>query len=184
MTFRIPRGKHRARPLRFGIWWKRPVFIWNVLFEESCRYDLKTDDQFDTNKLIGVGYLRGWYRPDGVPWWKLWKYRVKDSARFGWRYWTDMDKIELSAYCYIGGRRMIEHLGFVEIGEPYRLQLSITKKTYVFDVYDPEQDKAVGASSIPHLHTKKLQYRLGVYFGGQSRAQHTMRIQIHNYGIR
>lgn len=165
MTFRIPRGKHRARPLRLGIWWKRPVFIWNVLFEESCRYDLKTDDQFDTNKLIGVGYLPGHHT---------------DSARFGWRYWQDMGKIELSAYCYIGGQRMIQHLGFVEIGEPYRFQLSITIKAYLFDVYDPEQDKAVGGCNIPHLHTKKLQYRLGCYFGGQSRAPHTMRIQIHN----
>lgn len=163
MTFRIPRGKHRARPLRFAFWWKRPVFVWNVLFEESCRYHLKTDDQFDTNKLIGIGYLPGHH---------------KDSARFGWRYWPDTGKIELSAYCYIGGRRMIEHLGFVEIGEPYRFKLNVTRLAYVFEVYDLEHDKAVGACSIPRLHAKRLQYRLGPYFGGDSVSPHTMRIQI------
>lgn len=178
MIFRIPKGKHRAVPLRFGIWWNRSVFIWNVLFEESCRYDLKTDDQFDTNKLIGIGYLRGWYRPDGVPWWKLWKYRVKDSARFGWRYWPDTGQIELSAYCYLNGRRMIEHLGFVEIGEPYRFQLNVTRQAYVFDVFDLEQDKPVAGCSIPHLHRKKLQYRLGPYFGGQATASHQIKIQL------
>lgn len=177
-TFRIPAGKHRARPLRFWLWWKRPVFIWNVLFEDSCRYDLKTDDQFDINKVIGISYVYGKFRPAKVPWWKLWAYHHNDGARFGWRYWTDTGKIELSAYCYIGSRRMILHLGFVEIGEPYRLQLNVTRLSYVFDVYDLEQDRAVGGCSIPHLHRKKLQYRLGPYFGGDSVSPAEMKIQI------
>lgn len=75
---------------------------------------------------------------------------------------------------------MIEHLGFVEIGEPYRFQLNVTRLAYVFDVYDLEQDKAVGGCNIPHLHRKKLQYRLGPYFGGDSTCDHDIKVQIQN----
>jgi hypothetical protein len=163
MIFRIPSGKHRARPLRFGLWWKRHVFAWRVEFTESCRYDLQTDDQLDVNKLIGIGYLPGHH---------------KHSARFGWRYWTDRGEIELSAYCYLNGRRLIQHIGFCEIENEYRFQLNITRNAYVFDVYDTIADKPVGACSIPHLHNKKLQYRLGTYFGGQSTAQHEIEINL------
>lgn len=163
MIFRIPSGKHRARPFRFGLWWNRPVFAWTVMFNESCRYDLGNDDQFDTNKLTGIGYLPNHHQ---------------HSARFGWRYWTDRGEIELTAYCYINGRRMIQHIGFVRIGGKYRLQLNVTRLAYVFDVYDLDADKTVGGCSIPKVHGKKLQYRLGPYFGGNQVAQHEMKIQI------
>lgn len=163
MIFRIPKGKHRARPLRFGIWYRRPVFTWTVQFDESCRYDLGNEDQFDTNKLIGIGYLPNHH---------------KDSARFGWRYWPDTKQIELSAYCYVSGRRVIYHIGLVEVGKEYRLSLHVTTLAYVFSVEDIDTKKVVGGCSIQHYHTKRLQYRLGPYFGGNAASPHDMTIQI------
>lgn len=62
MTFRIPAGKHRARPLRFGFWWRKNSFAWLVKFTDSCRYDLQNVDHGDTNKLIGFGYLPGHHK--------------------------------------------------------------------------------------------------------------------------
>ena len=163
MIFRIPSGKHRGRPFRFGIWWRRPVFTWQVTFDQSCRYDLKSVDQGDYNKLIGIGYL--WHHH-------------KDSARFGWRYWPDTGQIELSAYCYISGRRTIYHIALVEIGRKCRLQLNVTKLAYVFDVYDLDAGKSAGGCSLLHLHRKRLQYRLGLYFGGNAVAPNEMSIQL------
>lgn len=164
MIFRIHTGKHRARPLRFGLWWNRKSFAWSVKFTDSCRYDLKTDDQFDTNKLCGIGYIPGFHH--------------KDSARFGWRYWPDKGWVELMAYCYVGGKRIIQNLEFCEIGKTYHLQLNITEDSYVFNVFDPAFDKAVGGTSIPITHKKKLGYRLGVFFGGNRPASQDIQIQL------
>lgn len=177
MTFRIPKGKHRVRPLRFGLWWNRNHFKWSVLFTESCRYDLKTDDQFDTNKLVGVGYLRGWFRPAKASWWKLWAYHHKDSARFGWRYWTDRGEVELSAYCYVNGRRVIQHIGFCEVNKWYNIRLRVTHRSYLFEL-EEVTGKSIGVAVTQHNHSKKLQYRLGLYFGGNATAPTEMHIKI------
>jgi hypothetical protein len=163
MIFRIPRGKHRARPLRFGIWWRKNSFAWMVKFDESCRYDLGNEDQFDTNKLCGIGYLPGHHT---------------DSARFGWRYWTDLKQIELTAYCYVRGRRVIKHICFCEIGKVYRLRLQVLAAAYYFDVYEPDQVKSAGIVTVERFHEKKLKYRLGPYFGGNQVAPHEIKIEL------
>jgi hypothetical protein len=165
MIFHSPKGKHRARPLRIGIWRARPVFIWQVEFTPTCRYSLIGADQLDTNKLIGVGFLPGHH---------------VDSARFGWRYSPERGMVELLAYCYVRRRRVIEPIGFVEIGQPYRLQLNVTLRAYVFDVYGEREGMPIGACSISHHHRKKLQYRLGTYFGGNQPAPHDIKIKIEN----
>jgi hypothetical protein len=161
MIFRIPSGKHRARPLRPWFWWRRTHFSWVVKFDESCRYDLGTDDQFDTNKLVGIGYL--WHHH-------------KDSARFGWRYWTERKEIELSAYCYVSGRRVIQHICFCEIGKEYRIELRQLSTMYFFHAFD--NGKLMGVAEVPYDHNKVIGYCLGAFFGGQSVAPHEMNIEI------
>lgn len=183
MIFRIPSGKHRARPIRFGFWWRKTSFAWLVKFEESCRYNLGNDDQFDINKLIGIGYLS---RPrffvtklfNKFWFWKLKPIHWANSARFGWRYWTDRKEIELSAYCYVKGRREIRHVCFCEIGKEYRLRLQVLDHSYYFDVYEPTAIKAAGIVTVEHFHNKKFKYRLGPFFGGNRVAPHEMKIQI------
>lgn len=163
MIFRIPRGKHRARPLRFGFWFNRKSFSWTVKFTESCRYDLGNDDQFDTNKLIGIGYLPGHH---------------KESARFGWRYWTERKEIELSAYCYVNGRREIKHIGFCKIGIRYHIELTTLEKWYQFFLFEQGALVHFGNAAVQYYHNKKFKYRLGVYFGGNRKAPHEMKIEI------
>lgn len=163
MIFRIPAGRHRALPLRFGVWWKRNSFSWVVKFTDSCRYDLGNEDQFDTNKLVGIGYLPGHH---------------KDSARFGWRYWTDRKEIELTAYCYVNGRRVIQHVCFCKIGKEYRLRLQVLATCYYFDVYEAGEMKSAGIVTIERGHNKHFKYRLGTYFGGNQVAPHEMKIEL------
>lgn len=168
MTFRIPRGKHRARPFRFGLFWKRKAFKWHVLFEGTCRYDLKSDDQADINKLCGVGYLPGHHY---------------DSARFGWRYWVDRGEIELYAYCYVNGRRIFHHIGFCEIGKWYKISLFISqgqnnpKGLYYFTLDDIDGNP-IGDTEISHYNNNRLGWRLGVWFGGNNPAPHDIKIQL------
>jgi hypothetical protein len=163
MTSRIPAGKHRARPFRFGLWWNRSHFSWVVKFDESCRYDLGNEDQFDVNKLVGIGYL--------------WNHH-KNSARFGWRYWTERKEIELTAYCYVNGRRVIQHICFCEIGKEYALQLKVLSSSYYFAVSEKKHVDFVGTAWIDITHSKKLQYRLGCFFGGNQVAPHEMKIEL------
>jgi hypothetical protein len=158
--FRIPPGRHRARPLRFGLWWNKKQFNWVVKFDESCRYDLQSADQLDTNKLVGIGYLPGHHT---------------DSARFGWRYAINKDCIELMAYCYVNDNRIIKHIADAKIGESYNLRLTVGRSAYWFLAKGPGY---LGEISVGHKHKKKLQYRLGCYFGGNRTAPHEMKIKI------
>lgn len=163
MTFRIPSGKHRARPFRFGIWWNKIIYTWHVQFTESCRYDLGNNDQLDTNKLCGIGFLPGHH---------------KESARFGWRYDTASGLIEVLAYCYIKGQRVIEHIAFCEIGKNYRLELFSLVRSYHLTCCDLETHKPIYVVDINHGHKKKLSYRLGVFFGGNQKAPHEIKIEL------
>lgn len=167
MTFRIPAGHHRSRSFRFAVWWRRTSFSWVVKFDETCRYDLGNDDQFDTNKLVGIGYL---------------PHHHKNSARFGWRYWTERKEIELSAYCYVNGRRVIQHICFCEIGKEYRIKLQVLANSYYFDVYEQGSVKAAGVVFVDHFNRRKLKYGLWPYFGGNQVAPHDIKIELKKLG--
>lgn len=165
MIFRIPKGHHWAWPLRVWFWWNRKSFTRFVKFDDTCRYDLQSPDQFDTNKLFGIGYL---------PW------HHKDSARFGWRYWTERKEIEISAYCYVNGQRSITHIGFCEIGKTYQIELNPLGDSYYFRCYEVcnQYLNPNGGAVVTHGHKKKFMYRLGVFFGGNRKAPHEIKIQL------
>lgn len=162
VIFCIPSGKHRARPLRFGLWWHKRVFTWKVMFTDSCRYDLGHPDQLDVNKLCGIGYLPGHH---------------KHSARFGWRYWPDTDVIELLAYCYVNGERITKNIGYCRIGVEYRIELIAAHGHYLFTL-DDAAGNAIAQADVMHSNKRKLQYRLGVYFGGNATAPKDIHIKI------
>jgi len=180
MIFTIPAGKHRARPIRFGLWWRRTHFSWVVRFDESCKYYLGKVDQLDVNKLVGIGYLsrprvivtryfnRFWF-------WGLKPMHWTDGARFGWRYSAEKDKIEIMAYCYIDGEQIIDHLADAFIGESYMLKIEVVKTGYWLTVKGPGY---TAEKIYRHNHNKRLQYRLGLYFGGNQKAPHQMTVKI------
>ncbi|THU34236.1 hypothetical protein FAM09_24775 [Niastella caeni] len=165
MIYTIFKGRNRARPWRFGFWWNRKCFAWAVKFEESCRYDLQSGDQYDINKLVGIGYLPNHH---------------KHSARFGWSYQLETGKIELHAYCYVNGARVKKSIALCDIGKDYRIGLRISSFGYHFtcDEKHAFNYQGKGYVIIAHRHKKKFCYRLGIYFGGNQPAPHEMEIQI------
>lgn len=132
------------------------------MFTDSCRYNLESDDQFDTNKLCGIGYLPGHH---------------KHSARFGWRYVPVTDTVEVLAYCYVKGERITKNLGYCRIGVEYRIELIAAHGHYLFTL-DDMHDNSIGIADVMHSHRKKLQYRLGVYFGGNKTPDHDIYIKL------
>jgi hypothetical protein len=161
MTFRIPSGKHYARPWRFSLHWNRNAFAWKVKFTDSCRYEIQGNDQYDTNKLCGIGYL---------------PHHHNESARFGWRYSLLHDQIELSAYCYVNGQRVIKPICFIDIGKEYNIELTKLSTMYFFTC--SEVAKLLGSAEVPYDHNHKLGYGLYPFFGGQARAQHEIIIEL------
>lgn len=164
MTFHIPKSWHYAVPFFTWFWWNKKKLTRLVMFTDSCRYDLQSDDQLDTNKLFGVGYFHGFHHVD--------------SARFGWRYNKDINLIEILAYCYVNKERIIKPICACEIGKEYELKLHTGDKLYSFSIWDHEEEKYLGYVSVRYMHSKKFQYGLLPYFGGSRRAPHSMKIQL------
>lgn len=157
MIFRIPSGKHRARPTAFRIWWGKNVWKWRCSFGDSARYT--PDPEHDTNKLVGVGFL---------PW------HHKYSVRVGWRYMAT-GKIELSMYAYQEGVRMIKPICQVAINQVFYVSIGQTATERLVIVY--QNNEVLGKAGI-QAKRRRISYRLGLYFGGQNPAPHAINVLI------
>lgn len=147
----IPKGSHEAVGVRI----KNSKL--RVSFEPTCRYTLTGDDQIDINKLFGVGFLNG-----------LRNHRWL-SARWGWYYEPQSDRIILAAYSYKAGNRSIKELAKMGIGEVVELGLNITERGFEYSI----EGEVV---HVEEVEVKGMAYPLGVYFGGNQKAPHTMHI--------
>lgn len=159
-TYRIRQGSHRALPFSFGVYFGKKSMVRKVVFHEDCRYDLGNENQLDWNKLFGLGYL-----------WSL----HTDSARFSWRYKKEKDCIELGAYAYVSGERIMGYIGDVEIGMEAKMSLTIFQNGYNFYF---EQEGYSDTVTISKRVNKKVSYKLGLYFGGNEVSPHDMHVTI------
>jgi hypothetical protein len=160
MLFTISKGKHRAWPIRLGLFFKPAVIRRTVVFSDAT-YWIEGLDMLDTNKLFGLAFL-----PAGVH---------KESARFGWRY-DNARSIILSAYCYINGERIIKDL--CKVPQFYRITcaLYIQPENYVFDVLI--DGRPMANEYVPKFHKLKWAYPLGVFFGGNQAAPRAIKIEL------
>lgn len=159
-TYTIRKGKHRAWPWRFGLYLSKNKIRFRVIFDISCKYQIPGEDQQDINKLFGIGYF-----PD----------HHKESARFGWRYNEGINKIELFAYCYVSGQRITEFITSVPFHQSHVLQLNITSNFYHLIVV---KDSFEVSKSIQHKNKRNWSFPLGVFFGGNQPAPHTIKIEM------
>jgi len=134
-----------------------------VYFFQNCTYKL-TENYDQVNKLYGFS--------EGFHHW--------NSARIGWRC-TDGENIELLAYCYINGERVIKPM--ITCKPDSWIFCNIQNKTnkYVFKALSPnnqsitvsvDKDKSFSYYSLFKLFI----YRLFPYFGGKISAPHDMNI--------
>lgn len=158
----IRQGSHRALPLSFGLFIGKKSMTRKVIFHSDCRCDLGNDNQYDWNKLFGVGYL--------------WSPHT-DSARFGWRYNKQNDVIEIGAYAYVSGERTMNYIGSVPLEQECTLSLIISKKYYDFSLQYDGGTAGIG-DIIPKTTNKLFSYKMGLYFGGDEVAPHDMHVTI------
>ena len=134
---------------------------YQVLFDNTCKYELPKEDQEDINKLFG--YTLGFNHH-------------KDSARFGWFY---QDKtIHLHAYVYDNGVRKSKLIKNLDLNTQYVLTLVDEGDNWLFSVNDVWS--VIGSVKIPKSCEFKYGYKLWPYFGGNNTAPHDITIQM-NY---
>lgn len=163
-----------------------------VKFTDSCAYEIDPENQADWNKLCGQSW--GFF-----PLIKQYQMHY-NSSRFGWRYNTTTDCIEVAAYYYVNGQRFyendpskilsiprdIEKGGFKEVYLGI-IPLVTTQEviyTYCFDFKldsfgidfqgNGIQKLSQYSQNIPNLNG----FSAPIYFGGQTKAPHTIKIGI------
>jgi hypothetical protein len=167
MIFTTHKGKRRPAG-----WWKR-LRLWRnkktisvlVMFDQSAQYKLPADDQADTNKLFGLGFL--WNR--------------KYSARFCWNWNEQTHKINLYAYFHragmtdsanVNGAMDFVKLMELELFQFYRLSLRVRPDNYEFLVSSQSGQLEHKSIKVSKGHKKRWSYWLGPYFGGTRKAPH------------
>lgn len=158
MTYTIKQGNHYCTPFpipKLG----RLEMEQYVSFDDSCKYNLKTKDQYDINKLFGLSYGNHHYNSD----------------RIGWRYLVEEDVFELLTYSYINGVRIPSiSLGKVKANEKFRVRIQTLikngKRFVVFELNDKCVAKEYKVSKV------WIKYTLGLYFGGNRTAPHDMKV--------
>ena len=128
------------------------------------QYDLKSNDQYDINKLFGISY----------------GFHHRNSARFGWRWDLDKDKIEILAYVYKNGKRINEweqdiHIAYIDFFEFYEMEIQKNKNEYIFTL-KKDSDKKVYKKLIKSRAKCFFSYELFPYFGGNKKAPHDISI--------
>lgn len=158
MVYKIKKGKHKS--------WYLPKFIWRNTLDFSFQFLSEpsyicedSDNQEDINKIYGFS--------------DSWNHH-KHSIRIGWYYDTKIGSCNLVLYCYINGKRRIEHLGHLELNETISISLEILDDIYVITRKDfgkvyliPRKSKWWGPK-----------YLLFPYFGGQEKSPKDFLIKI------
>jgi len=151
------------------------TLIKRVRFTYSCRYTLDGADQKDWNKLFGIGF-------GFLPLSKQWEAHY-NSARWGWRYNPETDKIELSPYLYTEGLRLYaENMGIlcasINIMEEYEVVICPIKSAQKVHYVILRDDEVIYSALIPQQIPSLMGWEHPLYFGGNKVAPHDIKVFI------
>lgn len=90
-TYTIKKGKHSFFKFPKIVFNKKIIKV-EIMFTDSCKYNLGNKNQLDWNKIIG--FSRGFHH--------------HNSARLAWRWNPILEKIEITKYYYINKKRVID----------------------------------------------------------------------------
>jgi hypothetical protein len=135
-----------------------------VKFDSSCVYDVRQVDEGAYNKVFGLGFVGSANQRLGQP-----PHQV-DGVRVAWRWNPRQNQIDLGAYAYVSGQRVIQDLGSMRINEERRLTIRVD--------YDAKTYTVMNGPPIPFTHKKTLAYKNGLYFGGRMPAPQKIRVMV------
>ena len=151
-------------PYLYRRWKNKKMFVWEVVFTDSCRYHLNPkNEQDDWNKLCGIKY-----------WFFSPRY---NTAMIGWRYNPKTDRIEFCAYYHIdGSTEFTDTLMSAEIGKPCRFNLHIHSHNYEWVLQSEDENFVVNKKMF--FHTKKVCWNIFHWFGGTLPAPQNVTINL------
>ena len=168
MRYKIKKNRHRPS-------WTWPAFLkgmgckgtaysigYQVKFDESCKYNIPSEDQYDWNKLFGFCF--GVF---GIH---------KNSIRFGWRYNPKNDQIEIARIVYFNGQHIMTRMCGINVNEKHLFNIS----------YQIEDNKIVARFRINNriyeefypVPSACMRFGCGLYFGGNQKAPNTMYVEM------
>lgn len=180
----IKKGKHYNRIL-FRLSFKK-IIRKTFTFGKSCRYIVPEQDSGDINKLFGVYIitlkgllytLKSVYNALKSKNLKLIKsLHQYNSIRVGWVYNRVTDCIDIYSYCYKDGLLKWNKIHSATIEKEYDYIIRISKNSSKVILIDTETKEIYSIITESNLYSK-IYLDLGVYFGGNNPAPHTMIIK-------
>lgn len=162
MIVKIKKGNHWSNQL-YGLLF-RNKYCFEFSFCETAKYDLKSEDQYDLNKLAGIAdfklFLNG----------KLKNPAHIQSCRVGWRYVNG--KFQIASYTYVNGKRHVTKDGVSIIsGRTYVVKISKIRSGYMLMVKDKYDDKIILTRMTETMkRPTSISIKLPGYFGGNRTA--------------
>ncbi len=163
IKYTIKKGKHFC-----NFTWSRLCLRFNTslafkcIFSNNCKYDLQDSNQFDVNKLYGLGW--GFKGP------------LYNSYRIGWRYNAIKDKIELFLFIQENKTRTLKYLDAVELNQEFTVRMIVDNNNLLVYLYLQGQQTITASYQFKSIG--KILYRCFPYFGGDQTAPDTMNIFI------
>lgn len=167
---KIFKGFHYPFPLDFGGYLVKKVnpddnYIANTsyTFDPNCKYEIG-EDQSDVNKLFGFSL----------------GYHHRNSVRIGWRYRDG--NLEICYYAYQNGKRLptkvIEKIELKENPVTVDIDLSFDRELDEISiiVQTDISCKCINYEYSFQNNKPVWSYGLGLYFGGNKTAPHTMKV--------
>lgn len=164
MTHHIAKNKNKSSNRQLKLLFFKKKIKHNVSFDNSCKYNFNDIDQYDINKLFGFSF----------------GFHHKNSARFGWRWDVDKNKLEILAYIYRDGKRIKEweeniKICHLEPLENVEMKIKVENGHYIFSVKKLNLEYSL---KIKHGKLRFWGYYLNPYFGGNKKAPHDMIITL------
>lgn len=163
--YTIKEGNHYCfHPIKFH--WEVKRLIIDFMFTDSCAYDLGTVDQFDWNKVFGIGFGFSHH---------------KNSYRIGSCYDVLSKRMQLAHYSYNKGRREYPYMCAVELNQQVRSIISFSRSTNTISnrivIFENGVEKVLYEGNIHFDFTKVAKWGVVLFpfFGGDRTALHDMK---------
>jgi len=159
-TYTVKKGFHYSAHIPH-LHWEVSRLVFDFIFDESCIYNLGSVDQFDWNKVYGVGFGFSHH---------------KDSYRIGSRWDNLSGKMQLAHYSYNHSVRSYVDMCAVELNQQCQSYITFDRDanciSNVISVFNNAEPTVIYNNSVPFdfKNVPTWGFMLYPYFGGNEAA--------------
>lgn len=161
-TIKIRQGRHFTDEFSYRVMFHKKELRYQLRFDTTFRCNVPQRDRYAINKVFGIGFL----------------HHKLNSARLGWVFNPDTERLELWAYCYVNTRRRFKKLTEVTWDGLYDCSLAVDyeQKTVTYRLIEPTGNRI--EYEVRYDWLPAIQYRLRPFFGGTKPASHDINFRL------